>query len=214
MNPPDNTSTRIRFALVDDHPLVLDGLRVRLEREEDFQFEGSADNTESAKALIASVRPDVVVMDVSLPGEGGLAATRWAAREHPEVKIVLLTGSTDKALAVASLHAGAKGFLFKNSGGAELVKAVRCVAGGGTYLSPSAAEAVATSLEPSKAHRLTPQESAVLDGIAAGLTYKEIAVRMGISAKTVETYRVRLAKKTGCRSKVEMAKYALRSART
>jgi len=209
--PQRELTTAIKFVLVDDHPLVIDGLRVRLEREADFSFAGSANDTESAKALIGSVHPDVVVMDIGLPGEGGLAATRWVVRNHPDVRVLLLTGSTDRTYAIASLHAGAKGFLFKNSEGEELVRAIRCVADGGTYLSPSAAEAVANSLEPVEAPRLTPQESAVLAGIVAGLTYKEIAAKMNISAKTVETYRVRLAKKTGCRSKVALAQYAARN---
>ena len=203
--------TTIRVALIDDHQLILDGLRLRIEKEPDLVVSGTAANCAEAEALVENTIPNLILMDVGLPMEGGLELTRKFSARFPGIPVLLLTGSNDSSLAHAAIDAGARGFLFKSGGVEELIHAIRCVAKGETYLSRDAAVALADSIRtPDIVSKLSPQEMAVLRGIAAGQTYKEIAATMGIGAKTVETYRARLASKTGLRSKVELARLAIR----
>jgi DNA-binding NarL/FixJ family response regulator len=202
-----------RVVVVDDHPIIRDGMRMLIEREADMAVVGDAADGPSACAMIEREKPDLVVLDVTMSGEGGLEVIRWMRACGMTARVLLLTGDVGSPLAQACVLAGADGVITKNTPPAELVKAVRTVAGGGTYLSPDATHAVVSAIHTQingggEGANLTPQEKQVLRGIAEGLSFKEIAARMGLSVKTVETYRARLVRKTGHRSKVALARFA------
>ena len=209
----------VRIAIVDDHELVRTGLRLRLEREEGVEVVAEAADAASAYAMIEANSPDVVVMDIDLPGEDGLAATRTIKARWPQTRVVGLTGSKPGSIAHAALLAGADGLVFKSEASDHLVQAVRTIATGKVYLSPDAATALAAILrsgtvspatERSDTPELSARERSVLIGLAHGGSYKEIAAEMGVSVKSVDTYRARLGKKLGCSNRAELVRCAVR----
>ncbi len=215
--PSPAMSTRI--VVVDDHELVRTGLRLRLEREEGMEVVGEAAEAASAYALIAERAPDLVVMDIDLPGEDGLAATATIKARWPKTQVLALTGSAPTSIAHAALLAGVDGLVFKNEASDDLVHAVRTVASGKVFLSPEAATALVTALRTSAVApslalptcpELSERERSVLKGLADGFSYKEIAAEIGVSVKTVDTYRARLSKKLGCTNRAELIRCAVR----
>ncbi|MDX2186284.1 MAG: response regulator transcription factor [Opitutaceae bacterium] len=203
-----------RVVIVDDHPVLRQGLRGVFSREEDLIVVGEAEDGDSARALIEKEAPDLVLLDVNMPGEGGLPVVKWVRETRDQTKVLLMTGDVDGPLVQACLLAGADGVVTKNTHAQEMVRAVRTVAQGGSYLSSEATKAVVAAVRSQlgadrKPASLTPQELAVLKGIAQGLGFKEIAMRMQLSPKTVETYRARLVRKTGLRTKVALARFAV-----
>lgn len=204
---------QVRIVLVDDHQILRDGLRLRLQQESDFVVVGEAANATEALAQVRATEPDLVVMDLNLPGENGIVATGRIRAAWPKTRILILTGEVAGDAANDAMLAGANGFLRKEDAGEDLVRAIRVVMAGKTYLSPDAAGAVTQALftkAASSAPALTERELAVLKGLAEGLAYKEIADQLGISAKSVETYRARLVKKTGCATRADLVRYAIR----
>jgi DNA-binding NarL/FixJ family response regulator len=208
-----------RILLVDDHELVRTGLRLRLQREEGLEVVADAADAPAAYAMIAAQSPNVVVMDVDLPGEDGLVATRTIKSRWPKIRVVALTGSKPGSIAHATLLAGADGLVFKSEASNHLVQAVRTVVTGKVFLSPDAATALAAILrnasippapKQSDAPELSARERSVLIGLAHGDSYKEIAVEMGVSVKTVDTYRARLGRKLGCTNRAELVRCAVR----
>ena len=205
----------IRLVLVDDHKILRDGLRLRLQQEEDFTLVGEAANAAEAYDCIDRQAPDVVIMDLNLPGDNGLIATNRIHAAWPQVRVIVLTGDIGPASAQDALLAGATGFLRKEDAAEELVRAVRTVAAGKVYLSADGATAVTQALLSKTAANRQPElserEVAVLKGLAEGQSYKEIASDLQLSAKSVETYRARLVKKTGCSTRADLVRYAIRS---
>lgn len=202
----------VRILLVDDHKMFRDGLRLRLQLEPDFLVVGEAASAAEAYAAVERDAPDVVIMDVALPGENGIAATRRILAARPGLPLVVLTSIFDPGIANDALLAGARGFLRKEDASDELVRAIRTVLAGKVHLSADAATALTDALReraPS-GPLLSERELAVLKGVAEGLTYKEIAAAMRIGVKSVETYRARLARKLGCSTRAELVRYALR----
>ncbi|MBE2214618.1 MAG: response regulator transcription factor [Opitutaceae bacterium] len=208
----------VRLILVDDHQLLRDGLRLRLRFEPDFEVVGDAGALVEAYRLIETTRPDVVVLDLNLPGESGLEAIARIRHTWPGTRVLVITGTTDPGAAREVARAGAEGFVRKEDAIEELPRAIRAVMAGKTYLSPEAAAAVAQALredppagpKDAVAHGLSARELEVLRGIGEGITYKEIATRLSLSVKSIETYRARLTRKLGCTSKVELAHHAAR----
>jgi DNA-binding NarL/FixJ family response regulator len=208
----------VRLVLVDDHQLLRDGLRLRLRVEPDLEVVGDAGSLAEAYRQIDSTRPDMVVLDLNLAGESGLDAIAKIRGSWPGTRMLVITGTTDPGAARGVAQAGAEGFVRKEDAIDELPRAIRAIMAGRTYLSPEAAAAVTQALReeaPSAASRGAPQglserELEVLRGIGEGITYKEIAARLDLSVKSVETYRARLARKLGCTSKVELAHHAVR----
>jgi DNA-binding NarL/FixJ family response regulator len=203
----------VRILLVDDHKMLRDGLRLRLQLERDFTIVGEATSAAEAQALVSRDPPDVVVMDVNLPDESGIAASRRIHAQWPAVKLVVVTSSLDPDVANGALLAGASGFLRKEDASDDLVRAIRTVLAGKVFLSSDAATAVTAALREKKTQPepvLTEQELAVLKGVAQGLGYKEIAAAMDVSVKTVETYRARLTRKLGFSTRAELVRYAVR----
>lgn len=204
----------VRIALVDDHQILRDGLKLRLQHEADFAVVDEAHSAEEAIRRFDKSMPDLVVMDYELGGQDGIAATKELRRRWPNVKVLILTGSKRPLPAHDVILAGASGFLRKEDASQELVKAIRLVAEGKTYLSVDAATALAESLrtaaEGSDEPALTDRERDVLKLMADGLSYKEIASDLEVSIKSVETYRARLVKKLGLKTRAELVRYAVR----
>ena len=203
---------KTRILIVDDHRMVLEGFKLRLEQEANFQVVGAVSNVKDAVAAIASLKPDVVLMDINLPDMNGIEATKRIRLKDATLKIVLLTGDVLPSAAEDALLAGASGFLRKEDVSDDLVKAINVVVSGKTYLSSDAATAIATAIrqhaaEPSE---LTSRELEVLKHYSAGLSIKQIAVQMNLSVKTVETYRSRLGKKLNAPSRAELMQRAVR----
>ncbi len=208
-----------KIALVDDHELVRTGLRLRLQREDGLEVIADVADAAAAYAIIDEKSPDLVVMDLDLPGVDGLAATTTIKSRWPNTRVLALTGSKPANVARAALLAGADGLVFKSEASDDLVRAVRTIAAGKVFLSAEAATALVTALRESTTPgtadvsdhpALSERERAVLKGLADGLSYKEVAAELGVSVKSVDTYRARLAKKLDCSSRAELVRCAVR----
>jgi DNA-binding NarL/FixJ family response regulator len=204
----------VSILLVDDHRILRDGLRLRLHQEPDFRVVGDAANAAEAYQCVERLAPEVVIMDVNLPGDNGLVATTRIKTAWPNTRVIILTGEFAAHTAQDAMLAGANGFLRKEDASDELTRAVRSVMEGKTYLSPDAATAVTLALlaksDAPKEIELSERELAVLKGLAEGLSYKEVAAGLGIGAKSVETYRARLVRKTGYATRADLVRYAIR----
>lgn len=203
--------------LVDDHELLRTGLRARLRNEEGFEVLADVGTAAEAYQAIEKKMPQVIVMDLDLPGEDGLSATAKIKARWPGIRVVALTGSKPASIAKSVLQAGADGLVSKTEGSEELVRAIRVVMSKKVYLSPDAATALAISIkapsEPttiSKGDNLTERERAVLKSLAEGQSYKEIASDLGVSVKSIETYRARMVKKLGCSTRAELVRCAVK----
>ena len=207
-----------RVLLADDHKIIRDGLRSLLEKESDMVVAADADNGRKALQLTRKLHPDVVIMDVSMPDLNGIDATRQIIGEQPDVKIVALSMHSEKQFVEGMLKAGVSGYLLKDTAFEELVKAIRVVCAGKKYLSPDITDIVlqdylhpAASTDGQPDVQLTSREREVLQLIAEGVSTKEIADKLYISTKTVETHRKNIMDKLGLRSVAELTKYAVRS---
>jgi DNA-binding NarL/FixJ family response regulator len=209
--------TPLRILLIDDHQLFRSGLRLLLERAPGLVVAGEAGDGSSALALARSTRPDVVVADIHLPDGDGI---EWAARilaRLPATKVVFLSADADFALVRRALDAGGSGYLLKDSAPNDLVSAIEAVKNGGLYLCPKVAAILAEAhRQPSggppaaQPKPLSVREVEVLRFIAEGLRNKEIAGRLKVSTKSVETYRRRLLTKLGYDSTAELVRHAIR----
>lgn len=207
----------ITILLVDDHDLVREGLRALLEREPTFSVVGEAGDGQTALRLTKSLQPQVVLMDVSLPGGlGGLEATEVILADCPQTKVLVLTQYDNPEYIRRALRIGAHGYLLKRGAGAQLVEAIRTVAAGGRYLHPVAAAEVVEMLAAGKSlgedelDTLTPRERQVIKLLAEGRTSREIAKELGISLKTAMTHRANLMTKLDLHSRGDLIKFAIR----
>ncbi len=203
--------SKLRVFIADDHPVLRCGLRGLVAGEPDMEVVGEAADGRAAARLVAELRPDVVVMDVSMPGGGGAEASAAIRDRCPGVRVVALTAHEDRAYLQQMLAAGATGYVLKRSAAADLVGAIRHAAAGNTYLDPAIAGRLVTGLGPAgwgDQPELSDREGEVLKGIARGFSNKQIAARLKISVKTVETYKARAMEKLGARSRVDVVRYA------
>jgi DNA-binding NarL/FixJ family response regulator len=207
----------IRVLLVDDHAVMRAGLRALLSTEPDVEVVGEAATGEEGVELAMRLVPDVVVMDLSMPGMGGMAATRRIAASGLPIRVLVLTLHGEREYLLPLLEAGGAGYLTKGSADHELIEAIRVVARGDVYLDPGAARLLVTSFrvprEPereSPLSRLSAREREVLTLAAEGYSSTEIGERLGISGKTVETYRERLMDKLDLHHRSELVRLALR----
>ena len=205
---------RIRVVLADDHPVVLAGIKAVLHSAPEIDLVGEAGDGAMALRLIRTERPEVAVLDVSMPEMNGLDLARRIATEVPGVKVITLTVHEDRAYVQQLLDAGARGYLLKRSAAEDLVRAVRAVAEGGLYLDPAVAgkalaETAATERATAAEGSLSPREADVLRFTAQGFSNKEIAIRLDVSVKTVETYKARAADKLSLRSRAEIVRYGV-----
>lgn len=211
---------KIRVLLVDDHPVLRVGLRTLLESEPDMEVVGEAGEGQEAVELARRLCPDVVVMDIAMPGVNGLEATRRirAMDDCETLKVLVLTVHAQERYLFPVLQAGASGYVLKSAADTELVTAIRVVANGGVFLYPSAARMLLEDYlhrarlgeEKDSYETLGERERDVLRLAAEGYTASEIAERLSLSVKTVETYRARIMEKLGLHSRADLVRYALR----
>jgi DNA-binding NarL/FixJ family response regulator len=212
--------TSARILIVDDHQIMRDGLRLLLRGQEGLEVVGDAFDSETGWRAVQEMRPDLVILDVELPGTGGVPLARRVQRAFPETKVVILTGHAEEKFISAALQSGVQGYVLKELAGAELLTALRAVLAGQIYLAPEVSTLVVRSfrrqLEAGEASegRLTDREREVLRRVAEGETTKGISFSLGVSMKTIETHRLNLMRKLGLRSVAELTKYALREGLT
>lgn len=208
--------SKLRVFLADDHMVVREGLKTLVNAQPDMHVVGEADNGDAAWRAACELAADVVVMDVSMPGMGGAEATERLRGERPRVKVLALTVFEDKSYLRQMLDAGAAGYVLKRAVTDELVRAIRTVAAGGSYIDPTLASSLVSSYfnqdtaeGRAPAGELSERESQVLRLIAWGYSNKEIGWKLNISAKTVDTYKLRLMEKLSLRSRTDIVRYAL-----
>ncbi|HTP21308.1 MAG TPA: response regulator transcription factor [Solirubrobacteraceae bacterium] len=199
----------IRVVIADDHAVVRKGLRQVLDAEEDFEVVAEADNLDSARRYTRGHRPDVLVLDLNMPGGSSLDGIPEIRAECPDTQIVVLTMQNEPAYARHALGAGALGYVLKESAESELVEAIRRAASGDPYLNPRLGARVAAEPPPGLPDGLTEREAEVLRMIALGHTNAEIAEQLYLSVRTVETHRAHIQQKLRLGSRSELVRYAL-----
>jgi two-component system response regulator NreC len=200
--------------LADDHGVLRAGLRALLNSEDDLEVVGEAASGDEALRLAAELRPDIVLLDLNMPGPGGIEITRQLREVLPETRVLVLTVHEDEGLLREAIDVGASGYIIKRAVESELINAIRAVARGDLYIHPSMTRALLR--EPAKRTRapagaqesLTPRETDVLRLIVRGYTNRQAAEELGLSVRTVETHRANLMGKLGLKSRVELVRWA------
>lgn len=209
---------KINLLIADDHALVREGISAMLSIHEDINVVGQASNGKEAIEMTMKLKPNMVLMDISMPGLGGLEATIELQKTMPEVRILVLTQYDDKEYVGRLLKAGASGYILKKAIGEELISAIRAVASGERYLHPSVAASVidgflgkgsASGEGESLYDSLTDREKQVIKLIAEGGSHKEIAATLGISVKTVIAHQSNICQKLNIRSRTGLIKFAI-----
>jgi two-component system response regulator NreC len=206
----------IRLVLVEDHEVERQGLRALLAAEPDFQIVGEAGDGQAAIQLVERLRPDVLVLDLMLPGLGGLEVVREVRQRAPDTRVVILSMHTNEAYVLGALQAGALAYVLKKSGARELLEAIRAAWTGRRYLSPPLSEVeiqayvTKSQATPDPYQTLTAREREVLHLMVQGQTSAEIATKLVISHRTVEMHRSRVMHKLGLDKKTELIRYAIK----
>lgn len=205
---------KIRVLLVDDHAIMRDGIRALLSLHDDIEIVGEASEGNEAIEKAQELMPDIIIMDIAMPGMDGLEATRRIKKKDPKAKILILTQHDNREYIISAVKAGVTGYVSKRALGVELVSAIHAVRGGESFLYPSAATAIIADyrrqakVEPYD--HLTSREREILKLIADGHTSREIADRLFISLKTVLGHRTKVMEKLDIHNRTELIKYALR----
>ncbi len=208
---------RTRVLIADDHTIVRQGLRAILESERDIEVVGEAADGREAVRKVSSLRPDAIVLDISMPKMNGLEATERIVHESPRTKVVALTMHSSEEYLYSLFKAGAKGYLLKESASSELVEAIRVVRAGGTYLHPSISTRMVDEFLKGPDPRvragsldgLTTRECEILKFVAEGHTSKEIAALLDLSVKTIEAHRTRIMEKLRIHNVAGLTRYAI-----
>lgn len=209
--------SQVDILLADDHDVVRQGLRALLEAEADFKVVGEAVDGLEVVPQVEKLRPQIVILDIKMPGLNGLDAARMVRMRAPETKIIMMSMFSDEAYVVQALRNGASAYVLKESKASDLLEAVRTVAAGGRYLSPPLSEksiesylakASAAAIDPYET--LSPREREVLQLAAEGHSNPDISTRLGISPRTVETHRANLMKKLGLKGQTDLVKFAVK----
>lgn len=213
---PRNVQNPIRVLIVDDHAILRAGVREMLADEADLQVVGEAGSAEETLQLLNNgTEVDVVILDVTLPGQSGIDLLKTLRRDRPDLQILVLSMHPERSFAVRLMRAGANGYVPKMIVPEELVRAVRAVGSGRRYITPIVAELLASEAaaeEDGPLHnRLSERELQVFTRIARGVSPAVMANELGLSVKTVSTYRARILEKMGMRSNAEIAAYAVRN---
>ena len=208
----------IRILIADDHAVVRDGLRMLLEAAPDMAVVGEAEDGQVALARTGELRPDILLLDLTMPNTGGLEVLRKIRESSPQTQVVVLTMHDDQGYLREALAAGASGYVLKRAAHADLLEAIRIVHRGGTYLHPAHTKLLVESVvgrhgaqAPSQlAPALSPREKEILRLTALGYTSQQAATMLYLSVKTVETYRARMMAKLGLQNRAELVRYAMR----
>lgn len=214
LQPISSTAEPLRVFIVDDHPILRSGLRTLVESQQDMAVVGEAADGVEALSAIPSQRPDIVVMDLAMPRLGGAETTERLRATCPEVKVLALTAYEERSYVQLLMSAGASGCVMKRAAADDLLRAIRVIAAGGIYLDPTvAAQVVGRSPQQgqpaSGGAPLSERESEVLRLIAEGHAMKEIASKLEISTRTLETYRSRAMEKLALKTRADIVRYAL-----
>jgi len=205
----------ISILIADDHGVLRAGLRALLSAEPDLEVVADADNGDDALRLAGELRPEVVLLDVNMPGLGGIEVTRRIKEIYPEMRVLILTVHEDESLFQEAIQAGASGYIIKRAVESELIDAIRAVKRGDLYVHPAMTRALLREISP---HRVAPDDSPiealtrrevdVLKLIAQGYTNRQTAEALSISVRTVESHRANLMGKLNLRSRVDLVRYA------
>jgi two-component system response regulator NreC len=211
----------LRLLLVDDHKLIRDGLKSLIAKQPEFEVIGEAGDGLKAVSLVKELKPDIVIMDVSIPELNGYDATRQIVSEFPDVKVIALSMHSDRRFVLEMLKAGANGYMIKDCAFEEITRAVTAVWKGQTYLSPQVAGVIVGDFinqkgiqERSAIAQLSEREREVLKMLAEGHSTKEIASKINLSIKTIETHRKNIMDKLGIRNIAALTKLAIREGLT
>ena len=201
----------IRVAIADDHPIVREGLRRIVSDDGGISVAGEASSAVELFRLLGSTAADVVLLDVSMPGNTFIDTLKDLRKVHPSVKVLVISAHPEDQWAMRSLQAGAAGYLTKDHSPEQLVNAIRRVARGGKYVSETMAEKLAAMADNGMTRppheRLSDREFEVLRALGSGMMVKDVAAQLGLSAKTVSTYRARLLEKMGLKTKADLVRY-------
>ena len=200
----------IRLLIADDHPIVREGLRRIAADQPGISVVAEASSADEALARVGDTAVDVMLLDVSMPGPSFIEVLQQVRRDHASVKVLVLSVHPEDQWAVRALRAGAAGYLTKDHSPEQLIEAIRRVYRGGKYVTPALAEKLATGLEAGGAtphESLSDREYEVLRALGAGLSVKDVAGRLGLSPKTVSTYRTRILEKMQLRTNADLVRY-------
>jgi DNA-binding NarL/FixJ family response regulator len=204
----------IKIAIVDDHPIVLHGLEKIISRQTDMSLVGKARNASECMELVKKVECDVLVLDVSLPDRNGFEALEELKKTHPGIKVLILTMYSESKFAIRAFESGASGYINKETVADELITAIRVVSSGKKYITPAVAQELAQYID--KDHRekppheaLSKREYRVMVMLSSGMLLKEIAAELGISLKTVATYKDRIKNKMHIKTNAELIRYVV-----
>ncbi|MGN6140813.1 MAG: response regulator [Ralstonia sp.] len=204
------TPAPVKLLLVDDHPLVRDGVRMRLEAVPHFEVVGEAGDADAALQAARTLAPDLALMDIGMRGMNGIALTEKFGEEFPEIAVLVLSMHDNLEYVRQVIRAGARGYVLKDAPASELVEAIDAVLAGRPFYSAQLAMRMAEqAVMPTPVEALTPRERDILDGIAKGYANKRIADELGLSVRTVESHRLNLKRKLGIEGQAELVKFAV-----
>ena len=208
--------SKISIMLADDHAVLRDGVRMILEAQPDFEVVGAADDGAQAVQLAMQLRPQIAVLDIAMPGVHGLEAAQAIREASPLTRVVILSMHDGEEYLREALRAGAAGYVLKRSAATELVRAIRAISSGGAYLDPVLTRTLIgdyvrkSDAAQAQADELTEREVEVLTLVAEGLTNRQIALRLSISIKTVQSHRTNIMEKLDLHDRTDLVRYAIR----
>ena len=207
---------KLRILIAEDHATVREGVKLLVNAQADMEVVGEAEDGDAAVSEAVRLKPDVVIMDISMPGVNGLRATKKLRKLIPTIKILILTRHSDDGYLQQLITAGANGYVLKQSAPSELINAIRVVADGKGYLDPALTNKVMggyatrrTSLRGENKHNLTDRETEVLRLIALGYSNKEIGVNLDLSVKTIEVHKANAMRKLGISGRIDIVRYGI-----
>jgi DNA-binding NarL/FixJ family response regulator len=205
----------IRILIADDHPIVLRGLKQILSEEKDIAAIGEAHNSQQVLELVKKKDWDMVVLDITMPGRGGVEILKELKKERPKLPVLVLSMHPEEQYGVRALKAGAAGYMTKENASENLINAIRRILSGGKYISPALADILASDLQkesPDPRHKsLSDREYQVMIMIASGKSLREIAKELSLSVKTISTYRARILEKMGMKNNSQLIYYAIQN---